>query len=176
MTVASYQRHLDSLPTNMKSSAQDLSPDAVVELFELELQDDAVPANRTVLYFKIDHTETYLGNQYNGMPCNLSGAAINTDGESSRPTLTLANIDATFSKAVAAGTLDRSVLTRRRVLVTDMLANTPESINHIWTVNRVVQLNRHQLAMELRDSSDGQNFEIPTRRFMPPEFTSVSLR
>lgn len=176
MTVASYQRHLDSLPTNLKTGAQDLSPDPIVELFELELQDDAVPANRTVLYFKTDDTETYLGNQYNGLPCSLSGASINTDGEAARPKLTLVNTDGTFSKAVAAGTLDRAVLTRRRVLMSDMLVNDPEHIVHVWTVNRVVQLNRHQLAVELRDSSDGQNFEIPTRKFMPPEFTSVSLR
>lgn len=174
MTDSSYQRLLSSLPDDLKNTAHELSPDAMVQLFQLRLRDDPDEISQTTLYFWAGEDITYLGDDYLGVPCALSGVAVNTDGEANRPNFSIVNPEGLFSAAIARGYTTRAVLTEYRMLLADLHTNTGQHMVRRWIINKTLALNKYTVSFELRDLTDGQDFKLPPRVFASPEFPSVS--
>lgn len=158
-----------SLPAEQIVDAHKLTNDGVVFLYKIQ------PVTGGVVYVKADDQVTWQGNTYEGTAIQLSETSRNSDGELSRPTLTIANPLAVYSALVAAGTLDNAVITEKRVLRAHILSNSNIFSVRTWRVRRCPELNKIRVVLELRDSLDGQQFLLPGRMFIPPEFPSVSL-
>lgn len=143
--------------------------DAYVDLMELYL----VPSGQ--VYFKNSDTVTWQTKTYEGLAFKMSGVSKAADEQESRPTLTIVNPEALFSIAVEAGQLERATVIQRRIRRSDLDANNNVAQVRTWFVTRVAQLSDEMIAVELRDLTDGPNFLVPARMFLPPEWPVVSL-
>lgn len=160
---------MSNLPASQLLDAQQLTGDGLVFLYTI------APVTGGVIYVKADDTVIWQGHTYEGNAIQLSGITKNADGELSRPTLTISNPLGVYSALVAAKTLDNAVVTQKQVLRADLLANNNVFAQQTWKVRKVQQLNNILVALELRDSLDGQRFLLPARMYTPPDFPAVSL-
>lgn len=158
-------------PVSHLAEAQKLTADAEVDLFTVKLR------NEDTLYrFKEGQTKTWQGNIYEGVAVKMSGDTRTADGEESKPQLMVMNPLGIFNLPAKRGDLDLAFVTRRRVL----LANLENDVNlyeqRMWQIGRVGQLISGQsITFELKNLTEGANFQIPVRIYMPPEFPTVSL-
>lgn len=163
-----------TLPTTHVTDAQKLAGQGFVDLFEIEM----LSGNR--FFFKNDERLFWQGKTYEGWACQLTGVETNAEEQESRPQLVIANrVDTdtgVFSPFIESGLLDRARVTRRRILRSAAVANTPLAQIHSWYVSRIATVNRDIIALELRSATEGTLFNVPARKFMPPDFPTVSLR
>ncbi|WP_454287265.1 hypothetical protein [Rhizobium arsenicireducens] len=158
-------------PVSHLQEAQKLTADALVDLFTVSLKNLPV-----VFRFKHDDTKIWQGNTYEGMACRLTGDNRSADGEESRPSLQVMNPLGIFNAAAVAGQLDMAVVTRRRVLREHLDANVNIYDQRMWYIGRIRELITGQsISFELRNMTEGANFQIPSRMFIPPDFPLVSL-
>lgn len=150
--------------------AQKLTGDGIVMLYQLTLK------NGTIFRFKNNDTVTWQGSVWNGIPCQMTGEQRNADDEQSRPALSIANPEGIFSKAAFDGLLESGIVRRREILRKHLDANLDITVDRMWYVGRVPELVRGKaLTLELRNMTDGPNFKLPIRQYLPPEFPVVSL-
>lgn len=160
-----------STPVSHIAESQKLTADALVDLYQITLKDSP-----TVFRFKNDNTVTWRGNEYEGMACKLSGDSRTADGEESRASLQILNPLGIFNLPAMAGDLDLAVMIRKRVLRQHIDSNTNIFEQRMWYVGRVRELISGQsITLELRNMTEGANFQIPVRMYIPPEFPLVSL-
>jgi phage-related protein len=158
------------IPATHAAENQKLQADAYVDLFEIAL----VPSG--LILVKNNDTITWQGKTFDGFAIQLTGAAKSTDGRRARPALTFPDPDGIFSPYVDSGALDKALVTRKRVLRADLDANRNVYQARTWRVGRVAShVPGTQVALELRELSDGPLFVIPGRQFLPPAFPVVSL-
>lgn len=158
-------------PVTHVSEAEKLTADALVDLYQLNLVDGV-----TIFRFKNNDSVVWQGNEYEGMACKLSGDTRTADGEEQRPALVIMNPYGIFNMPALAGDLDFAVLTRRRLLREHLDANTNIYQQRMWYVGRVRDLISGQsITLELRNMTEGPNFQIPVRMYTPPEFPLVTL-
>lgn len=81
----------------------------------------------------------------------------------------------TFSTFVRDGYLTRATVTRYLVLYDDFVNNRNVYQKRTWTIWRVTSLNKQYIGLELRNPMDGVNFNVPARRYLPPEFPFVEV-
>lgn len=143
--------------------------DGIVELFEIAL----IPSGN--IYVKANDTVTWQGNTYEGIAIKLTGVSGSSDDEKSRPGLQVANPEGIFTPFIRTGKMEKAMITRVRVLRSDVLANNNIAQRESWYVSRTVSLNRMSASFELREAMDGQFFILPARQFLPPEFPAVKL-
>lgn len=158
------------VPSTHVEDSKKLEADACVDLFEIALAENA-----GTLYLKMNKTVEWQGNIYEGTGIQIEGVASFADDEVSRPKLSIWNPEGIFSSLVDKGTLEGAVVSRIRVLKTDLDNNLPVFRREKWKLTRVVSLKNPSIVCELRDMMDGQNFLTPGRMFIPPEFKTVSL-
>jgi phage-related protein len=156
--------------TAQLEDAQQLTGDAYVDLFEITL------TNATKVYLSPGKEYTWQAHSYEYIPCKLDTVERNGGDEINRPKFTLANPDGAFTSLVGQGLIDNALLTRRRLLLADLLANSNTAISNVWKIKRVVSVTRDTVTLELRDQLDGQFFLTPGRMFIPPEFAQVRLQ
>lgn len=162
---------MTSSPVTHLEEAQKLTADALVDLFTITLKND--PA---IFRFKSDDTVTWQGQVYEGMACRMTGDTRSSDGEESRPSLQVMNPLGVFNAAAVSGKLDLATVTRRRVLRQHVLDNVGIYEQRMWYVGRIRELISGQsITFELRNMTEGANFQIPCRMYIPPEFPTVSL-
>jgi phage-related protein len=159
------------VPESHVEDAQKLEADAYVDLFQITLSDKS-----TKIYLKADNDVTWQGDLYEGTGIQLTGVASYSDGETSRPKLTIYNPEGVYSYIVDQGLLDNANIVRIRVLKEHLDADQPIDRRQQWRVSRVANLRKNAIALELRDMLDGQFFLTPGRMFIPPEFPQVSLK
>lgn len=158
-----------SLPESHIVENEKLEAQAYVDLFQLEFRGGGT------FYMKTNSDITWQGDDYTGWALQLDDIAQYASEERSRPTFTVANPEGIFSTFIQDGSFDRAELRRYRILK-----------QHIESDSNVYQLrsfllwkpklnNQNIISVELRTPSDGQQFNLPARRFMPPEFSYVSL-
>lgn len=158
-------------PISHVRESEKLTADALVDLYQLTLKNAPV-----VFRFKNNNTVTWRGNTYEGMACELVGDTRSADGEETRPVLRIMNPLGVFNMPAMAGDLDLAVLTRRRLLRDHMENNADIYEQRMWYVGQVRELISGQsVTLELRNMTEGANFQIPVRMYIPPEFPLVSL-
>ncbi len=156
-------------PSSHLQDAQKLSPDGVVNLFEISLK------NGTVLYLKDGDAVTYQGMNFESIAIHVTGLGRTASEENYRPKLAIANPEGIFSLYIQAGHLDNAEVKRYRVLRDDLDANNPVYMTSTWRVAKPVSVNKDMIVLELRTALDGANFVLPGRIFSPPDFPQVSL-
>lgn len=158
-------------PVSHVIESQKLTADALVDLYQINLKNSA-----TVFRFKADNTVTWRGNVFEGMACELSGDTRSAEGEESRAQLRVMNPVGIFNAPAMSGALDLAVLTRKRILRNHMESNLNIFEQRMWYVGRIIELISGQsISFELRNMTEGANFQIPVRMYIPPEFPLVSL-
>ena len=157
------------IPTGMDTTAQDLSPDAIVSLFRFDLSDG------TIIRFTAQQTVTWLGNVYSGIPCALTQMQQDATGKASRPKFTFVNPEGIFTSVIQGGLLDNASLTRIRLLRADLEANVNASVTDQLFVAKILSLNKDLCSVEMRDIFDGHTFKLPARSYRPPEFPHVKI-
>lgn len=158
-------------PASHLIESQLLTADGEVDLFKL-----VVNVGGAIMYFKNDDTVTWQGNTYTGMAVRMTGDTISADGEESRPTVQIMNPFGVFNDAVMTGKIEKSIITRSRVLRRHIDNNSNIKQQRMWYVGRVKELISGQsVTLELRSMTEGPNFQIPVRMYIPPEFPTVSL-
>ena len=160
-----------SVPTSHIEEAEKLTADALVDLYTMALVDGV-----TVFRFKNNDTVTWQGNVYEGLACKLSGDARSADGEEQRASLSIMNPLGIFNMPAIAGDLDMAVLTRKRLLREHVDDNVNIFQQRMWYVGQVKDLISGQsITFQLRNMTEGPNFQIPVRMYTPPEFPLVTL-
>lgn len=155
---------------SLLTDAEKLTADGLPELFEFRLR------NGTIFRVKNNDTVIWQGKTWNGFPCKMSGISRSADEQENRPSFTLANPDSIFHKAAFAGLVDKAILKRYQLMRSHLDADLPIYVERMWWVSRVSQLIRNKLmSLELRDMTEGPNFQLPVRVFTPPEYPTVSL-
>jgi phage-related protein len=158
-------------PVSHLEEAQKLTAEALVDLYTITLKNLPV-----VFRFKNDDTVTWRGNIYEGMAARMSGDNRSADGEESRPVLQIMNPLGIFNAAAVKGQLDLAIVKRQRVLGKHVTGNVNIFDQRMWRVGRVRELISGQsISLELRNMTEGANFQIPARQFTPPEFPMVTL-
>lgn len=160
---------------------QSLSPDAIVELFVIDLTN--FPGGE-ISYF---HAGTNLlsapvvwqGNTYNPLPVTASGFDISGKGTLPRPRFQVANVNGIFS-AVSTEYDDLSgckVMRKRTFAKYLDVVNFPSGINvtadpnrhfpdDIWYVEQKINENRHIIEWELASVFDLQGVMLPYRQII----------
>lgn len=161
-----------SLPTSQIQDAFSLESAGIREFFQLDLRNDS----GTTLYLNPQNTAEFLGHTWESIPCKLSEVSQNSTGEQNRPKFSIANPQGVFSLWVEHGAVDGAILTRYRVLMSDLTSDTRAYSKNLWIVSKVLSLTKDLIVLELRSSIDGPNYQIPARSFFPPNFPHVSLR
>jgi lambda family phage minor tail protein L len=158
-------------PIEHLQEAQKLQADAEVDLFYVKLKNLPVEFR-----FKGEDTITWQGKKYEGMACKLTGDSQSADGEESRPLLQVMNPFGIFNSAAKKGQLDLATVIRYRVLRGNLDADINIATRRMWYVGRIRELISGQsISLELRNMTEGANFQIPCRMFIPPDFPMVSF-
>lgn len=157
--------------TSVQEDRIKLSADGEVQLFRIDLRN-----NGGVLRFKADNDVTWQGNLYEGSAVQMSGYKRTADEEVSRPTLTMANPAGILTAHAQSGRLERSIVTRYKVLYQNLVNNLNIFEQDTWYISRVVAITKVSIVVELRNPVDGPNFVTPARMYIPPEFPAVSLQ
>lgn len=161
----------EPVPGQHVEDAQKLEADAYIELFEITLADKV-----TKLYLKLNKTGTWQGNTYEGYALKLDGVGKFANDEVARPKLSLYNPNGIYSSLVDSGQLDAATIVRYRLLKYDYDHNRPIYRRQQWKVSRVLGITSGVINLELRDLMDGQNFSVPGRMFIPPDFPTVGIQ
>ena len=156
----------------MKSTAQDLAPDAIVSLYKIELTNTGTP---TVIYFTPYQEVTWLGKTYSEIPCTMTQMEQDSQGRANRPKFTFVNPGGVFTSAIQQGKMNNAELMRYRLLKADLDANIDAKVTEKFFVSKVLMVNKDMVSVELRDVFDGHMFKFPARSYYPPKFPNVSL-
>lgn len=161
----------NNIPLAQEIEAHKLEAEGVRDLFKLQLADSV-----TVLYLTDKETLVWGDQTWEQWPNSFTGASQNSSGEKSRPKFTIANPEGIFSSWCEQGVIDGSVLTRYRVSKSDIESGVRNYAKNVWTISRVLNVNKNIASMECRSLLDGQSFILPSRAFYPPDFPHVSLQ
>lgn len=158
-------------PVSHLEEAQLLTADAPVDLYKM-----VVNVGGAIFRFKNNDTVTWQGDQFTGMAIRMTGDTQSADGEESRPTIQIMNPLGIFNDAIMTGKVEKSIITRYRVLRRHIDNDSNIKQQRMWYVGRVKELISGQsVTLELRSMTEGPNFQIPVRMYIPPEFPTVSL-
>jgi phage-related protein len=156
------------IPESHKEENLKLEAQPYVELFEIILYND------TVLRLKAGDDVTWQGHLWEGYPISVMGHELDTE-KLSRPILKAVNPEGIFSSLFVNGELEKATLYRYRVLRHDLDADRAIYQRLKWIIWKVKTITSHWVEMELRNPIDGNNFNVPARLYVQPEFPSVTL-
>lgn len=156
------------IPDTHKIENLKLEADAYVDLFQINLY------NKTTLRLKAGDDIEWAGYLWEGYPIELSGHELDSE-KLSRPTLRVVNPEGIFSSLFISGDIEKATLYRYRVLRQD-LDNNREIYQRLkWIIWNVKSITKNYVELELRNPMDGNNFNVPARLFIQPDFPSVTL-
>lgn len=156
------------IPDTHKIENLKLEADAYVDLFQIDLY------NKTTLRLKVGDDIEWAGYLWEGYPIELSGHELDSE-KLSRPTLRVVNPEGIFSSLFISGDIEKATLYRYRVLRQD-LDNNREIYQRLkWIIWNVKSITKNYAELELRNPMDGNNFNVPARLFIQPDFPSVTL-
>lgn len=159
-------------PIEHLREAEKLTADALIDLYEIQLRTESA-----TIRVKNDSPATYLGQFYEGFPIEITGESRSAEDEEARPRLRVMNPEGVFNSLVRQKLLDRATVIRRRVLLQHLEQDVAIFQQRMWYVSRISEVLAGQsVQMELRSMTEGPNFMIPARMYMPPSFPMVRLR
>lgn len=156
------------IPEEHKKENLNLIGEPYVDLFEIELK------NGTHIYLKNNEDVTWSGHTWEGYPIIFSGYEITSD-QLSRPSMKLINPEGVFSSIFVSGDIDKSTIYRYRVLRKHIDEDKPIYQRMVWILWNIKTITKDYVEFELRNPMDGNNFNIPARQYIPPEFPLVTL-
>lgn len=158
-----------TLPTSVRDSVYDLTPDGQVFLYRITLQ------NGVIFRLTPQREAVWQSNVYEAIPCVLTEMSVEADGKANRPTFTMVNPDGIFTPFIAAGLLDNADLTRFTLLRDDLENDRDFAVQESMRLAQVLSVSRQLVVCQVRDVTDGQHFSLPARMYIPPEFPHVKL-
>lgn len=161
-----------NLPLSQQFDAFELENRGLREFFKIELLTD----NPTELYLTPHVKTNWLGHVWEEIPCKMTDTAQNSSGEMNRPKFAVVNPDGLFSLWIEGGLTEGALLTRYRILLSDLEAGVAAYQKSVWIISKVVSLNKTMVTFECRSTLDGAGYDLPARSFYPPDFPHVSLR
>lgn len=163
----------DDLPASQVEEALKLEARGLASLFKIELTGGGAG---TILYLSPTNEKIWQSHTWEAVPCVLAGVGFQSSGEQTRPKFSIVNPGGIFSSYVQAGWVNNAVVSRYKVLTSDIADDNNSFQLQVWRVSKVLARTKVLITTELRGCLDGQNFMLPGRRFFPPEFPHVSLQ
>lgn len=158
------------IPDEHKEENLKLSAEAYVDLFHIQLKTGGN------FYIKSGDPVDWMENHWESLPIALTGYEINSDGKVARPKLQVVNPEGVFSRIILDGDIEKARIYRYRVLRTDLDNNRPIYQRLMWLIWMCTSVTKNYVEFELRNPMDGNNFYIPARQYMPPEFPTVTFK
>lgn len=152
-------------PVSHLHEALKLEAEAVVYVYEVTLK----KTGSTICFWN-GETRTWQGKTYNNWPCQQSKDSQTSDSETPRPTLTVHNPSGVLTGLAGDGEFDLALVIRKEILQSHFIANTNIFKQRVWFISRVVSSNRESTSFEMKSPIDYPGFQIPPRKFAPPEF------
>lgn len=159
-----------AIPDSHKEENLKLTADAYVDLFHIQLR------SGSNFYIKNGDPISWGGNDWESLPISLSGYEVSSDEQVSRPKLQIVNPDGVFSKVILDGEMNKAYIYRYRVLRRDLEADRPVYQMLMWLIWYPTLINKHYVEFELRNPMDGNNFYVPARQYLPPDFPTVTFK
>jgi len=189
---------------NLQKTLQDVDAKTVVELFDFELN-NAQHGATTIYRFTNTKNElgndiVWQGNTYTAIPMKAEGYEVSGQGSLPRPTLSVANLNGTFTTILAllntdsngnalprnTRTLEGCKVTRTRTLSKYLDAvNFTGSSNSdadptsyfrprdIYFIDRKSIENRDVIAYEMCSAFDLAGVRLPKRQILPDDFPGI---
>jgi lambda family phage minor tail protein L len=161
------------IPISHAVEGQKLTTIGFVDLYEIHMLSGAR------FFCKNNDRVEWQDKTYEGWAVQLTGVETSADEQESRPTMVLANRTESrlsmFSPFIESGELDGATVYRRRILRNHLDSNLNVAQTRRWIVTRITSMNDDIIALELRTPTEGTQFLVPARMYMPPEFPTVSL-
>ena len=155
--------------TRHQEQARTLNPEPYVDLYEVRVNPSAV------VRLTNHPNVSWAGSEWENWAVELDGLGAKTTGEVNRPQLRMANLGGLFSPIVAGGLVYQGSVTRYRVLIQDLHDGRVSYLRNFWEVSRVASLSKDAIVLELRAPMDRQDYSLPARQFIAPEFPYVTL-
>ena len=155
--------------TRHQEQARTLNPEPYVDLYEVRVNPSAV------VRLTNHPNVSWAGSEWENWAVELNGLGAKTTGEVNRPQLRLANLGGLFSPIVAGGLVYQGSVTRYRVLIQDLHDGRVSYLRNFWEVSRVASLSKDAIVLELSAPMDRQDYSLPARQFIAPEFPYVTL-
>jgi lambda family phage minor tail protein L len=164
--------------SQITSEMQSLTPDAVIELFALDMT--KIPGENVLRFHSgingLQQPIVWQGNTYSPMPIEAEGFDVSSKGTLPRPKIRAANVNGLFSSAVRENDdLIGCTITRKRTFAkyldeTNFSDGNPyaDPDQHfpdgLWIVEQKVTENKYMLEWELSSSFDVQGVKLPFRQ------------
>lgn len=158
------------IPAEQIADANKLEADGRVFLYEMEMA-----GSGAIIRVRSGPKITWNSMLFEELGISVSGKGQSAGEEVFRPKMQIVNPEGIFSAYIASGELERAIVREWTVLRTHLDTNQPIYSLRIWSVGKILTLNKNMITIELREIGDGPNFILPGRIFMPPEFPQVSL-
>lgn len=158
------------IPDEHKEENLKLSADPYVDLFHIHLKTGGN------FYIKEGDPLDWNGNRWESLPIALTGYEINSDGKVARPKLQVVNPEGVFSRIILDGDIEKAKLYRYRVLRRDIDQDRPVYQMLMWIIWMCTSVTKNYVEFELRNPMDGNNFYVPARQYLPPEFPTVTFK
>lgn len=155
--------------TRHQEQARTLNPEPYVDLYEVRVNPSAV------VRLTNHPNVSWAGSEWENWAVELDGLGAKTTGEVNRPQLRMANLGGLFSPIVAGGLVYQGSVTRYRVLIQDLHDGRVSYLRNFWEVSRVASLSKDAIVLELRAPMDRQDYSLPARQFIAPEFPYVTM-
>ena len=162
-----------------------LSPNAIIELFELHLNTELHGSSITTpvrwhngCNANISGNISFNGNEYNRIAIEASGFAYNSTGTAPRPTLTIANTDSLITFLLRdinlfnsgndlGGAVVKRIRTCKKFLDGETTADGyAQHPTEIWEIDRKASENRNIVSFELAMKTDRPNDFVPKRQLL----------
>ena len=158
------------LTTGMIPEQHGLSSSKLIEFLKIYIPTDSDPLVQRLC---LSETLEWDDNTWTKSAFSLSGLGQIGGEERVRPKLVLPNPEGIYSYYVSNQFLEGSAITYYQVHPDDL--NSPQAQITELYVNRVMEVNRQYINLQLSLPSDGNSYKLPSRRFTQPEFRQVRI-
>ena len=162
------------IPASHKEDSLKLNPQEFVELFDITLVNGSKIRAHSGREYQWHPTNVNTPWTFDDAFIKVSGFKRNSGEQRIRPTLTIGNPLDVFHVPVAEGHLEGATVVRYKIKPDNLAADPPAYEKNVWYIAQITGLGE-LITAQLRSRSDRQEGVIPSRQFLKPEFSSVSI-
>lgn len=159
-----------TLPQGVRAENNELQHSQPLELIKVRIETEEIPVIQRLC---LTEDLNWQGEVWVKSAFSITGIGDRAGGEKVRPRLMLPNPEGIYSYYIQQGFLDNALITYYRVHPSDI--DNGENLAYQFYVARITEHNRQHISCQLNALSDGNNFKLPSRRFVQPEFNLVRL-
>lgn len=161
---------MTKLTTGMIPEQHELTSSEFIQFLKLYIPTDSNPI---VIRMCLTQTLEWDGEVWPKTAFSLTGIGDLSNSERIRPKLVLANPEGLYSYYIQEKYLEGALVSYYKVHPDDL--DTPQAQVYEYYINRVMEVNRKLINLQLSAYSDGNRFKLPARRFVQPEFNQVRI-